>query len=358
MRNRLLASPRFQAWALRSVLTRPLARRHSARLFDLCAGFVYSQILWTCVRLGLLEVLAAAPRSLAQLSAQLELAPQRAARLLAAAGALRLVTPQGSERFVLGPLGAMLLGTPGLRAMIEHHSLLYADLADPVALLRTSRSPTRLAGYWAYASTDVPGALAEDATRDYTALMSASQPLIAQNVLAAYSLSRHRHLLDVGGGDGAFAAAAATAAPDLQVSLIDLPPVAARANARFARLGLAQRVRACGGDFHADPLPQGADIVSLVRVLHDHDDDAVLSLLRGVRAALPRDGRVLIAEPLAGDSKVADAYFSMYLLAMGHGRVRTQRELGQLLAACGFAMIAAPATALPALVRVLIARCV
>ena len=39
--------------------------------------------------------------------------------------------------------------------------------------------------------------------------MAASQPLVAQEVLDAYPLARHRCLLDVGGGDGAFLAAAA-----------------------------------------------------------------------------------------------------------------------------------------------------
>ena len=36
----------------------------------------------------------------------------------------------------LGPLGAAMVGNPGVAAMVEHHALLYADLADPVALLR------------------------------------------------------------------------------------------------------------------------------------------------------------------------------------------------------------------------------
>ena len=35
--------------------------------------------------------------------------------------------------------------------MIEHHALLYADLADPVALLRERGADTRLSRYWAYA---------------------------------------------------------------------------------------------------------------------------------------------------------------------------------------------------------------
>ena len=41
-----------------------------------------------------------------------------------------------------------------------------------------------------------------------------------------------------------------------------------------------------GGDFLADPLPRGADVVSLIRVVHDHDDDAVLKLFAKFESGL------------------------------------------------------------------------
>ena len=46
-RNRTVARPGFQRWAAAFPLTRPTARRHAGELFDLVAGFVYSQVL-TC----------------------------------------------------------------------------------------------------------------------------------------------------------------------------------------------------------------------------------------------------------------------------------------------------------------------
>ena len=55
-RNRLLMSPRFQRAAAAFPLTRPLARREARGLFDVVAGFVYSQVLLSCVRLGVLDV--------------------------------------------------------------------------------------------------------------------------------------------------------------------------------------------------------------------------------------------------------------------------------------------------------------
>ncbi|HQT73822.1 MAG TPA: methyltransferase, partial [Acidiphilium sp.] len=49
LRNRLLANGTFQDLAARFPPTRFVARREARALFDLCAGFVYSQTLAACV---------------------------------------------------------------------------------------------------------------------------------------------------------------------------------------------------------------------------------------------------------------------------------------------------------------------
>lgn len=358
-RDRLLADPRFQRWASRFPMTRGVAAKRSRELFDLCAGFVYSQVLLACVRLDLFEQLASGPRHVDDLAPALGLSRDAAGRLLDAATALRLVRRAGPGRYGLGDLGAALRANPGVVAMIEHHPLLYADLADPVALLRGEIAAPRLGGYWAYARAGDRVALAAGDVADYSALMAASQPLVAGDILDAYDFGRHRCLLDVGGGEGAFLEAVAERAPRLQLQLFDLPAVAARARARFARAGLADRASAYGGDFYQDALPTGADVISLVRVVHDHDDAAVRTLLRAARQALPSGGTLVLAEPMAetaGAEPMGAAYFGLYLLAMGSGRPRSEAVLREFLDAAGFDRIRAATTARPMLTRVLVAR--
>ncbi len=354
LRDRLVSRPDFRRWAARFPLTRPVARSRTSELFDLCAGFVYSQILSASLELRLFDVLAAGPLGVADAARRLGLAEAAARRLLDAGVALRLVSRRGGERYGLGALGAALVDNPGLAAMIAHHRLLYADLADPVALLRDA-GETRLSRYWAYR----PEASADDVS-GYSALMAATQPMVADEILDAYPVGRHRCLMDVGGGDGAFLAAAAARAPDLRLVLFDLPAVAARAAARFESLGLSARARVVPGSFLTDLLPRGADVISLVRVIHDHDDSEVRVLLHAVRAALPADGVLLLGEPMAetpGAARMGDAYFGFYLLAMGSGRPRSAAMLTALLQECGFAEVRALATSTPMLARVLVAKC-
>jgi demethylspheroidene O-methyltransferase len=359
LRDRIFTSPRFQRWAAAFPLTRPVARRRARAAFDLVAGFVYSQILLACIRLRLLDILYEGPQDIAALAPRLGLSDDAARRLLDAAVALRLARRRSRGRYALGEVGAGLVGQPGVAAMVEHHGLLYADLQDPVALLRGERSGTDLGRYWPYAGEAGPAPLQADQIDGYTTLMAASQPLISAEVLDAYDFGRHRCLLDVGGGDGSFLAAVAARVPTLRLKLFDLPAVADRARARFEAGGLAARATAVGGDFRTDPLPTGADIVSLVRIIHDHDDATVRALLHAVRDCLPPGGKLLVAEPMArtpGAETVGDAYFGFYLLAMGRGRPRTFGEIADLLREAGFEAVRAVPTRTPMITSLLVGR--
>ncbi len=339
-RDRLIGSDAFRRWAGRFPLTRPITRKRARALFDLCAGFVYSQVLSACVRLDLFTLLARGPQSTAALARQLQLSEDAALRLLRAAASLDLVAQRSGGRWGLGQLGAAMVGNEGLVAMVEHHTLLYADLADPVRLLREGSAGTRLSAFWPYATSADPVAVDSATAAAYSRVMAASQALLAGEILDAFPLlGRVGRLLDVGGGEGAFVEAAARRHPGLRVDLFDLPAVAERARQRFASAGLGERARAFGGDFRHDPLPQGAEVVSLIRVMFDHDDDTAVSILTNVRRHLAQGATLLVAEPMAGTpgaEAMGDAYFGFYLLAMGRGRSRTRGELQALLRAAGF----------------------
>ena len=135
-RNSVIASARFQRWAARFPLTRPIVRRQASALFDVMAGFVYSQILLACVKVNLFELLANGALSKTQLQERIALPPAGVDRLLDAAVAIRLLTKRENEHYALGMLGAPLVGNRALVDMIVHHGDFYRDLHDPLALLR------------------------------------------------------------------------------------------------------------------------------------------------------------------------------------------------------------------------------
>jgi len=371
-RNRLFSSPRFQQRAAAFPLIRPITRARAERVFNLVAGFAYSQVLAACVEVGLLDLLARGAWTTADVAREARMGVAAAERLLRAAASLGLAEAVGPATWMLGSEGAALLGNPGALAMVRHHALLYADLADPVGLLRGDRqTPTALSDFWTYARASAtggvpPGRLDESeetnasAATAYSALMAASQAMISEQLISAYRFGKHQAMLDVGGGTGAFVSAVGTAAPSLRLGLFDLPDVVAGAEARLNRDALiGPRLTLHKGSFLHDPLPQGHDLITLVRILHDHDDEPALRLLRAVRAALAPGGTLLIGEPMAGapgGKAMGDAYFGLYLWAMGSGRPRRPAELGAMLRSAGFTSWQAIPTHLPLVCGAIVAR--
>lgn len=366
LRNRWLSDPRFQRWSMRLPLLRGVARHHANAMFGVITGFVYTKTLTAAVDLGIIAALFRAPESTTRLAeiAGLDLAATE--RLLAAARSIDLVEPLPGDRWTLGQRGAALATNAGALAMIEHHKLFYNDLADPVAMLRRGRGGGELAAFWTYAEAAGRGAPATPgeatAAQAYSTLMAASQPMVAEQVIESYDFSRHRALLDIGGGHGAFVGEVAARHPALALAVFDLPPVAERARALLANRGL-ERVAVFGGSFRDDPLPlgddgQAADLMTLVRILHDHDDAVVAALLAKVHASLPPGGTVLVAEPMAGTQgaeAMGDAYFGLYLWAMGSGRPRTAERYTTMLRAAGFSAVREVRTGLPMVTRLLVA---
>jgi demethylspheroidene O-methyltransferase len=355
--NRLVARPGFQEWASRFPLTRGRARRDGAELFDLVQGFVKSQALMALVELDVFRRLRAGPQAAETLGRALDIAPERLTVLLQAGAALGLLKRRRDGRYALARRGAALMGVPGLDAMIRHHRAFYADLSDPVALLR-GPGQTELSQFWPYVF-GAQGDVAPDVAATYSDLMAQSQRLVAQDTLRAVSFRDVSRLLDVGGGTGAFLAEVGGAWPQLQLDLFDLPQVAPAARDRFAAAGLAARATVHCGSFRTDPLPRGADAVSLVRVLYDHGDGTVAALLSAVFDALPPGGRLVISEPMSGGARPevsGDVYFAFYTMAMQTGRVRSAERIAELCGDAGFTGIRTIPAARPYVTSVLTAR--
>lgn len=349
--TRLVSDPRFQRWAARFPLTRRSVRRDGQALFDLVAGFCHSQILSALVQLDILDHLSATPLTATALAARCDVPVDRMEILLRGGVALELLKHRRDGRFALARKGAALTGVPGLAAMIAHHDLLYRDLADPVAFFRTG-AETELARFWPYV---FGAAKAEDpdTARRYSALMADSLNLVADDTLDATPLTGVTHLMDVGGGTGVFLSQVARRWPDIKLTLFDLPAVIGAMPVDTARFGVG--FRAIGGSFRDDPLPQGADAISLIRILYDHDDATVRALLRAVRVALPPGGRLIISEPMAG-SRAGDAYFALYTLAMQTGRARTSAEIALLCRNAGFTGLTCPTPRRPYVTSTVTAR--
>lgn len=329
-----IADPAFQSTISKFPVLRRIAKVDGQRLFDIVAGFTYSQVLLAAVESELLNSLLIRPRHLTELCVMLKMSPDRTARFLRATAALGLTSQNRDGLFQIEKLGAAATGVPGLAEMIRHHRVLYDDLSDPLSFFRDKTDPL-MAKFWPYVrgvenAPELTGAVAAN----YSQLMTETQKLVSEETLANASFKNSRSVLDVGGGSGVFLSKLHQKYPDLKLALLDLPEVLETAPATL----LTAPVTRHGGSFF-DPLPKVADHITLNRILFDHRDGDVQLLLKNVFEALPAGGRVTISEPMTGGSKpskVGDVYYSLYTMAMRTGKTRSPGAIVDMLQGAGF----------------------
>jgi SAM-dependent methyltransferase len=177
-------------------------------------------------------------------------------------------------------------------------------------------------------------------TESFIEAMDEINRALAPGLVEHLEPRRHRRVLDVGGGSGTWTIAFLKAAPALRATLFDLPDVIPLARKRLAAAGLAGRVDLVPGDFYADPLPAGADIVWLSAIVHQNSRDQNRALFRKAHAALAAGGRVAIRDIVMDASRTRPPMGALFavnmLVATPGGGTFTFEELGEDLRSAGF----------------------
>src|SRR4051812_1050371 len=143
-----------------------------------------------------------------------------------------------------------------------------------------------------------------------------------------------RTVVDVGGGTGAMLAALLRARPELHGTLVDLPGTVARADEALGEL--ADRVTLAGQSFF-DPLPAGADLYLVRKVINDWPDSEATAILRRCAEAAGAGGRVLVIGSVDPGAGTAGLTIEMVLVG---GRHRSLSEFTELAAAAGLEVVA------------------
>ncbi len=323
----------------------------SAPVLQLIEDFRRSKAMFVAVSLGVFDTLESAPATACDLADQLSLQAEPLERLLDACVGLNL---------------------------LRHRNAVYEN--EPVAstyLCRTSA--TSLAGYILY-SNDVSFRLwthLEDAIREGTPRwtqtfgdegsifdhffrtseakqtflhgMHGLGVLSSPKVVAAFSLSRFRQMVDLGGGSGHLAIAACEKYPELHALVYDLAEVIETARAHIANSPAAARVSVAAGDFFRDELPD-ADLFALGRILHDWPESKIRALLAKVHRRLPAGGGILLAEKLLLEDRtgpISAQLQSLNMLVCTEGKERSLSEYRQLLEGAGFVDVRGARTGCP-----------
>ncbi len=135
-----------------------------------------------------------------------------------------------------------------------------------------------------------------------------------------------RSVVDVGGGTGAMLAELLLRWPHIHGTLVDFPRTVALAGESLQAAGVADRVTVAGQSFF-DPLPPGADLYLLKKILNGCPDrEAKVLLARCADAARPA-GRIVILGGVVADGTARPVSIEMVLLGGKHRSVSEFREL-------------------------------
>lgn len=169
----------------------------------------------------------------------------------------------------------------------------------------------------------------------FDATMAAGEEYTADAV-GGYDWSGAEHVVDVGGGTGAFLAEVLRRHPGVRATLVDLPDTVQRGRDLLAARGLHDRCTFVGQSFF-DPLPTGGDVYVLASVVHDWSDADAVRILRRCAAAAGDHGRVVIFEShgTSGEDPASFAEMDLRMLVLCGGRERSVDEFAGLAAGAG-----------------------
>lgn len=261
-------------------------------------------LLKTARELGLLELLDAGPVSLNTLVEELGVRPLRLDKFLDGLESLGLVERRQGGYVSVEPL------VPAFEAVLGENSIErdrdrypWREIHGRLGEILTGDLDARFA--WP--------PVTDDDVRGFEQSMAAGcGPIVEALTAANGQVFKGKRWLDVGGGDGTVAEALLRADPRLSCDVYNLPAVAPLVEERAAALD--GRLGFVGGDFLAEPLPGGYDVLTFARVLHDWPEDVARTLLEKAKDALPPGGRLAICEEFRTRDRLAVQFFWTYFL--------------------------------------------
>ncbi len=249
-------------------------------------------------RLGVLAALASGPTGIEQVALACHTDARGTAVLLDALVAMGLVRAGDGGRFEaavpdLSTVGALAAG---------------GDLL--VEAMRSGRAPL---GCDAQAGA---ARVYPDSVSFLAALFAGAAEEVADRILDKGAGGSDR-VLDVGAGAAPWSLAVARRSPRTRITALDLPEVLAATRRAVTTAGCADRFSYLAGDVFQVAIPVAAyDLVLLGNVCHLFDGPTNRRLLRRLRPALRRGGRIAIIDVLPSQNPAAERSIRLYAVGL------------------------------------------
>jgi hypothetical protein len=256
-------------------------------IMRIAMGFMAAKHLFVANEIGLFTGLAQGPATLHELAAICGIPPRTVGISADAMVSLGLLERDGDRYRNSDTAAAFLAGQPG------------ADLRPALRFWNRISYPGWLAledAVRAGAGQAKFGEFSAEEQQIFSAGVEAFSAATAASLAANYDFSRHRRLLDIGGGTGSFLLAVLRRHPALRGTLFELPGACEVARRRLAGEPEGVRIDVVEGDLVSDPLPPGHDVLLLANTVHVLSAAHNLDLLRKLRVQAAPGTHLLLVD--------------------------------------------------------------
>lgn len=271
------------------------------QVFEVAFGYMASKALFAAAHLRIFDELAEGTKSLEELAKATGAEERALSTLLTALVSVGLLEPVGEagRGFRNAPASqVMLVSSPKgsfadyCRNQIDRQ--MYPFLHNIADVLRGRRDTVPFEDYEAWFGDVAEASLYSESQHE------ASLPAAAF-LASVTDLSGCRHLLDVGGGSGAFSITLCRRYPELSATVLDFPNVVEVGRRFVAEAGLEDRIDFVAGNALEVDWPGGQDAVLFSYVSGSVAAEGVRELYRHAHQALCPGGIVLVHDFMVDD---------------------------------------------------------
>jgi len=310
------------------------AKHTEDSVLELARDFMASRVLLSAAELDLFTLLTPKPLTAEEIAADTKTKLRGISILLDALSALGLlVKKDGMYRTEPSAIPLLSADAPeSILPMVLHMGTVWQNWSQITDIVQGKTTPSLS-----------KGTLSKDNRKAFIGAMHVIASKAAPAVVAAVNPGQARRLLDVGGGSGTYTLAFLEAAPAMQATLFDLPPVIEMARDRVQAAGMVGRVTLTTGDFYKDELPPGHDLVLLSAIIHQNSPAQNEALYGKIYRALYSGGRIVVRDHVMSadhTQPLEGALFAVNMLAgTKEGCTYTFDEIKSGLTAVGFTRI-------------------
>lgn len=308
------------------------------KIVDLWISPFGSAVVTAAMESGLTEALAKNGKSPAQLASQLNLHQQSIESVLRVLVAMGFAQQKKSQFVLTQDAQAYLVPSSPLARTAEfwkhfetpEHRWVLRKLKEITPILQTFGD--------GWKDSDEENASVKQAAAGMDSIIKAPSTAVVRSG----AFKGVKHLLDVGGGSGAFAVTLTEHQPDTQVTILDLPAMCRQAQS-FVEKRAATNIHFHPADFFKDEWASDCDAIYFSNVLHDWSESQGLELLKRARDSVEGQGKVkgrlYVLEVLRNETRNGPLMATIFhmQMQMGFGGLQyTRSDFARLCKKAGF----------------------